>query len=276
MPRARTAPGPESPSCAARLRLDAQEGLQILGSRRHSGPGAQEEGEALDLAPGHTPLVGEPSHEEGEGLGVETHPILGQGLPRHPGDIAHLVLVAGDDGAGRGLLRDLSQGGVPAQRARFDQQEGLGVQFPGQEAGQGLHGQLLTRRPLPAQPQAHQPPPAHQGLGGQLALQAGVIPGQVTLGQQGDIEGIVGVLGDLLRQLGGPLPDHAEVPTVDHGRANPGVRPGQEALQVGTAAEDHPVQDPWLARKLDSSTWILRAASCAARAWASCWAMTEA
>ena len=62
----------------------------------------------------------------------------------------------------------------------------------------------------------------------------------------------------------------------DDGGAHLGIRPGQEPFQIRPAAQDHPRQDPCPARKAASSRWIRRAASWAARAWASCWAMTEA
>jgi hypothetical protein len=189
MPMARTAAGPASPSWAARRRpawasarrppkasaaaslseasgSTPRKSLQVGGGGVDAAARAEEQRQALDLLARDAALLGQAGDEQVQGVGVQADLVLGQRLADQAGHVAGLVLVAGDDGAGGGLLAGLAQGGVAAQRAGLDQEEGVGIELAGGMAGQRLGGALSGPAFSPVKAQPHQPAAAHQRLGG--------------------------------------------------------------------------------------------------------------
>ena len=142
-------------------------------------------------------------------------------------------------------------------------------------AGDGVGDVAVGRRALGEQPQAHQPTATHHREGHELVLEAGRIGGEIALAEKGDVERIVRTLGDGDRQGLGAFAHHAHVATVDQGRPRPVARRGQEAGDIAPF-EDHPAGAAGsravrarLAIQAARSSWILRAASAAARCWLS-------
>src|SRR5262245_1821024 len=87
--------------------------------------------------------------------------------------------------------------------------------------------------------QANQAPSAHQRLGRELALQSSAVGIEISVGQQGDVEGIVRAVYGLGGERIGAVANDAGVASIEQDGADSRLRLGQEAVDVGTAAEDH-------------------------------------
>ena len=220
------------------LGLDAEELFQLGRADLAAAAGADPQDQPFDLLSGDPALLGHARGEEVQRRRIEADLVGCQGLAGHAGDIALLVLVAGDGGGGVRLLGRLAQGGVAAERPGLDDQEGVGVELALGVGGQGLGGGLVGGGPLAGQPHADQAPAAHHRQGGQLLLQlAGLI--EVGLGQHGDVEGIVQVGGDALGQPVGAFPHPAPVLAVEQHGAEVVRRAFQDAVDVGAFRNDH-------------------------------------
>ena len=219
--------------------LDAQMPLQLFHIDGLAGARADIEGQTFDLLPHQAALAGQAADEPVQGVAGQSDLVGGQGLARHPGHVARLVLIAGDaDRALRGF-GGLAQGGVPSECASLDHQHGvrivaaLGVNL--ERGGE----QLVDRGLLRPQPDAHQTPPADHRQGRQGLLQPRLVAVDVAVGQQGDVEGIVQVGRDRLAEDLGALPDARPVLAVDDRGADAPVRRLEETIDFRAFGQDH-------------------------------------
>ena len=182
-----------------------------------------------------------------------------------------------------GLLGGLAQGGVAAERAGLDQQEGVGVELAGGVAGQRLGGQLVEAGLLACRSRSRtsRRPPISDWAASSPSSRAGVAV-EVAVGELGHVEGSSGSVGDLRGQLLAALAHHAQVAAIDQGGADLAGRawPGSARYRAACRGSSPPASAsaPWARR---ARRWPARRrapAGCAgrlpaaARSWASCWA----
>ncbi len=231
------------------LGLHPEEILEVGGLGHPPGAGAEVERQPFDLAARHASLSRQAGDEDVQGLRFDPDLVRGQGLTGQARQVARLVLVAGDDDAAGGLLPHLADLGIPPQGAGLDQEEGLGIELARRVGGQGFGRRAVDGDLVSGETQAHQPPPAHHRDRLQLALQLARRAIHIGLGEQGAVEGVIRPRRHHLGQGLGALAHHADVATIDHGDTDGRIRRLQEALDVGTAAQDHPAVPPrsrWL------------------------------
>ena len=108
---------------------------------------SEEQDEAFNLLSGHAPVMGKSRAESLERARVEADALPRQGLSGQAGEIASIILVTGYEAARLMVLSDLDEGIVIAQGFGLNEEEGLGIERPGEVTLQGLR-----RRPIGATP----------------------------------------------------------------------------------------------------------------------------
>ncbi len=91
-------------------------------------PGSQKQDQPLDLLAGDAAFMWQARDEQVKRFGREGQALGGQGFAGKAGDVAGLVLVTGDGGAGAGLFGGPPQARIPAEVTRLDEQEGLRIE----------------------------------------------------------------------------------------------------------------------------------------------------
>ena len=211
--------------------------------------------------------------------------VLGQALADQAGDVAGLVLVAGDGDGGLGASRRPCAGRSRGRSSPASiRKKASGLKAPSAWRFSASAAALSGPGLVAVDPQAHQPAAAHQRQGRQLALQPAGVAVDVGVGQPGGRRrGRRDRSVDLGGQRVGALAHLAAVAAVDQRGADLLGRGAQEALDVGPLGEDHRRHRPdgvpprlgWR-RSATARAAAACAASRAARFWPSCWATMPA